>query len=388
VAHDALRGREQRLISRCRVEIDHRSGESEGETEDVSLSGLYVRTEVMLPVGDETDLRLHLPDGSIVALYARIAHVLSPDAARALGRHAGMGLELIGPDTTARGKLIEHLDTLRDEAERPARTVLSSVLLIAEPSPPLRARMKRCLEAAGFTVTAVASAMDALDACAQARPDAIIAASDMPAMTGTDLAYAMSEHLVLAEVPLILTGDDGDHGRLDAFRAGVRDYIPVPFLDEELVIRVHRIAAPAAATSPGLRGNLVDIGLGTLLSLLEFERKGGVLLVIRDSELARVFISDGKILKVETTVGTGEPKDRLMRVLDWRDGQFEFSPAEIGGRDELGLSVTQVLLEHARVRDEQQHQRASTESTDPAADPATDPAIEPLDDTGSSELSA
>jgi hypothetical protein len=41
-----------------------------------------------------------------------------------------------------------------------------------------------------------------------------------------------------------------------------------------------------------------------------------------------------------------------MRLLDWHDGQFEFSPAEITGRDEVGLSVTQILLEHARRRDE------------------------------------
>ncbi len=235
--------------------------------------------------------------------------------------------------------------------------------------------MQRSLEAAGFSVTAVGSAMEALDAAALVRPDAIIAAAAMAAMTGVDLAYAMSEHATLSEVPLVLVGDDGDLGRLEAFRAGVRDYIPVPFLDEELVIRLHRVATPWAVTSPGLRGSLVDIGLGTLLSLLEFERKSGVLLVLRTptgaagpgrdvrdvrdprdwnaSELARVFVSEGKILKVETTTSRGTPKDRLMHLLDWSDGQFEFSPAEIGGRDELALSVTQILLEHARMRDEQ-----------------------------------
>jgi hypothetical protein len=169
----------------------------------------------------------------------------------------------------------------------------------------------------------------------------------------------MSEHRLLSEVPLVLTGEDGDHGRLEAYRAGIRDYIPVPFLDEELVIRVHRVATPTQVTSPGLRGSLVDIGLGTLLSLLEFERKSGVLLVLRTSELARVFIADGKILKVEMTTGNRVPKDRLMRLLDWRDGQFEFSPAEIGGRDEVGLSVTQLLLEHARTRDEQRKSASS-----------------------------
>jgi CheY-like chemotaxis protein/Tfp pilus assembly protein PilZ len=366
------RSRDQRLVSRCRVELDHPLAAGEGETEDLSPSGLYVRTEAVLPVGDEVDVRLTLPDGAIVALYARVAHVLTPVAARALGRHAGMGLALIGPDTPARDRLCAHLASLRGEIASPGLSTTTRVIVV-EPSPPLRARMTRCLEDAGFVVTAVGSAMDALDACAGARPDELqvatpgrgpqaaidalidvmVAASDMPAMTGVDLAYAMSEHKLLSEVPLVLTGEDGDQGRLEAYRAGVRDYIPVPFLDEELVIRLHRVATPAQVTSPGLRGSLVDIGLGTLLSLLEFERKSGVLLVLRTSELARVFIADGKILKVEMTASNGIPKDRLMRLLDWRDGQFEFSPAEIGGRDEVGLSVTQLLLEHARTRDEQ-----------------------------------
>ncbi len=338
MAH-ARRGRDQRLVSRCRIELDHSSGTGEGETEDISPSGLYVRTETLLAVGDEADLRLTLPDGAIVALYARVAHILTPSAARALGRHTGMGLELIGPDTPAREKLCAHVDSLRSELVSPGLSTTTRVIVV-EPSPPLRDRMAGCLEAAGFKVTAVGSATEALDACAASRPDVVIAASAMPAMTGVDLAYAM-------------TGDDGDHGRLEAFRAGIRDYIPVPFLDEELVIRLHHVATPSPVANPGLRGSLVDIGLGTLLSLLEFERKSGVLLVLRTSELARLFVADGKVLKVETTTGYGPPKERLMRLLDWHDGQFEFSPAEIGGRDEVGLSVTQLLLEHARTRDEQ-----------------------------------
>ena len=341
-----------RLVSRCQIELDHPSGTGDGETEDLSASGLYVRTDMRLPVGEELDLRLTLPDGAIVALYARVAHVLKPSAARALGRHVGMGLELIGPDTPARQTLAAHLDSLRTEVAHPTMSTITPVIVV-EPNPPMRLRMTRTLEAAGFEVTAVASATEALDAGAISRPAAVVAAAIMPAMTGVDLAYAMSEHKVLSQIPLVLIGADGDLERLEAFRAGVRDYIPVPFLDEELVIRIHRVATPAQVTSPGLRGSLVDIGLGTLLSLLEFERKSGVLLVLRPHELARVFVAGGKILRLEMTTGGGRPKDRLMRLLDWHDGQFEFSPAEIAGRDELELSVTHALLEHARTHDEQ-----------------------------------
>src|SRR5262249_6815208 len=154
-------------------------------------------------------------------------------------------------------------------------------------------------EAAGFKVVLYDSPTSALAACADWRPDAVIAASTMGHMTGLDLAYAMSEHATLADVPLVLTGDDGDLARLAACRAGVRDFIPRPFLDEELVIRVHRIAAPATTLSQGLRGSLRDISLGTLLSLFEFERKSGILLLVKTDDIARLFVSNGRVLKVE-----------------------------------------------------------------------------------------
>ncbi|MBA2544469.1 MAG: DUF4388 domain-containing protein [Deltaproteobacteria bacterium] len=350
---NARRGRDQRLVSRCRVEFDRPSGSVEAETEDLSPRGLYIRTDALLPVGEETDLRLTLPDGDVLALFARVAHMLTPSAARALGRHPGMGFELIGPDTPARLKLRTHVDELKSEITNPGLSSTTQIIVV-EPSVPLRTRMARCLEDAGFKVSAVASATEAFEACAVWRPDAIVSASEMPGMSGIDLAMAMSEHSTLSDVPLILTGEDGDLGRLEAFRAGVRDYVPQPFLDEELVIRVHRIAAPAPAINPGLRGSLSDITLGTLLSLLEFERKSGVLLLLGNGEIARVFVAEGKCIKLESSVvnGAARPRDRLIKLLDWTEGQFEFSPMAIGGRDEIGVSTTQLLLEHARRYDE------------------------------------
>ncbi|HSD87522.1 MAG TPA: DUF4388 domain-containing protein [Kofleriaceae bacterium] len=354
------RGREQRLVSRCRVEFDRPSGAVEAETEDVSARGLFIRTDSLLPVGEETDIRLTLPDGTFLGLKGRVAHMLTPHAARALGRHPGMGFELIGGETSSRLKLRAHVDSIKVEITNPGLSTTTQAVIV-EPSAPLRARMTRCLEGAGFKVTAVATMPEALDACTQWRPDVIISAAILDSgMQGIDLAYAMAEHTTLSDVPLVMTGDEGDLARLEAFRAGTRDYIPRPFTDEEMVIRVHRVVAPVAPiANPGLRGNLVDIGLGTLLSLFEFERKSGILLLLRDGEIARLFVSEGKVLKVESSSGNGAPKQRLMQLLDWHAGQFEFSPCSIGGRDELNVSITQVLLEHARVHDEQTPDKTS-----------------------------
>jgi CheY-like chemotaxis protein/Tfp pilus assembly protein PilZ len=342
------------LVSRCRVEFDRPSGIVEAETEDMSARGLFIRTEALLPVGEETQIRLKLPDGTLLGLKARVAHMLTPSSARALGRHAGMGFELIDGETTSRLKLRAHLDSLRTEITSPGLSSTTQVIVV-DPSTPLRTRVSRCLESAGFKVIACEGVPEALEACDAWRPDVIVCAATIEdGMSGLDLAYAMSEHQSLSDVPLVLNGDDGDLQRLEAYRAGVRDYVPRPFLDEELVIRVHRVVAPVApVANPGLRGNLIDIGLGTLLSLFEFERKSGILLLLRNGEIARVFVSNGKVIKVEATSANGAPQQRLMMLLDWGDGQFEFSPCAIGGRDELGVTVTQILLEHARVRDEQ-----------------------------------
>jgi CheY-like chemotaxis protein/Tfp pilus assembly protein PilZ len=352
--------REQRLVSRCRIEFDRPSGPVEAETEDLSPRGVFIRTDSLLPVGEETDLRLTLPDGTFLALRARVAHMLTPHAAKALGRHPGIGMELIGGDSVSRLKLRAHVDSIRGEITNPGLSTTTQAVIV-EPSSPLRQRMVRCLEGAGFKIIAAASMPEALDACTQWRPDIIICAATLESdMSGVDLAYAMSEHATLADVPLVLTGDEGDLARLEAFRAGIRDYIPKPFLDEELVIRVHRVVAPVVpSANPGLRGSLVDIGLGTLLSLFEFERKSGILLLLRDGEIARLFVSEGKVLKVETNSTIGAQKQRLMSLLDWQAGTFEFSPCAIGGRDELHVTVTQVLLEHARNSDEQTPEKTS-----------------------------
>ncbi|HWO22138.1 MAG TPA: DUF4388 domain-containing protein [Kofleriaceae bacterium] len=349
----ARRGREPRLITRCRVEFDRPSGVVEAETEDLSARGLYIRTEALLPAGESTEVRVTLPDGTYLALRARVAHMLTPAAAAAIGRHPGMGFELVGPDSPSRRKLRAYLESLRTERTSPGLAGPSR-LVVVEPSEAMRGRLANALEAAGFRVDAVASAPEALQACATWRPDAVIAAAMMDGMTGVDLAYAMSEHATLSDVPLVLSGDEGDVGRLEAYRAGVRDYVPRPYLDEELVIRIQRLAAPVVAASVGLRGNLVDIGLGTLLSLLEFERKSGILILARTNELVRVHVADGRLLKIESGSGKGSPRERLLRLLDWRDGQFEFSPSVVTVRDEIGIgSVASLLLEHARRSDEQ-----------------------------------
>lgn len=318
------------------------------------MHGVFVRTDQFLPIGELTGVRLTLPDDRRLTFSARVTHIRLPAAARALGRHGGMGLELLGDKATF-AVLSQFLDTVRMDVSVPELT-LPTQAVIAEPNGELRGRLTSCLSAAGFQVSGFESAVEVIAACAVWRPDVVVAAAEMGPMNGVEFAHAMSEHRSLVDVPLLLIGEDAsDLARLAAYRAGVADFIPSPFLDEELVIRVSRFAAPVPTSTSALRGSLSDVGIATLLSLFEFERKSGILLVLRPGDLMRAFLAEGLILKVESADLALAARARVMRLLDWQEGRFEFTSCAVTLANEVGTSTTSLLLEHARLRDESTH---------------------------------
>ena len=349
--------REPRLITRCRVEFERLDQRIVAESEDLSRRGVFVRTEELLPVGAVTELTLTLPDDVKLRVISRVIHLLSPSAARALGRHVGMGFEFLESEAHGRSSLDEYLDDLLEEMTPPPMDVPQTMrVLIAEPSQPLLDRITAALDQAGYSVESFHDGADAYAAAVRTRPDIVVAAANMSGMDGWTLLKSLAANPHLVDVPVVFTSDDpSDMTRLQAYRLGVRDYITKPFIEEELVIRLHRlvmISPRGPSEAAMLRGSLIEISLPTLLSLLEFERKSGILLLLRDGDAARVFVAAGRVVKVESGAGAS-PKDRLMGLLDWTSGTFEFSSCDVIGSDEIGLSTAALLLEHARLRDEE-----------------------------------
>jgi CheY-like chemotaxis protein len=352
--------REPRLVTRCRVEFERMDKRISAESEDLSRNGVFVRTEELLPVGAVTEVKLTLPDGAQFRVIARVAHLLSPSAARALGRHIGMGFQFLETDSLGRDALVTYLELLIDELTPPPQPLPVGVrVVVAEPSPPLLERIAIALDQAGFVVEAFADGAEALAACAQA-PDVVVTAAEMEGLDGWTLFRTMAANPRLDHVPVVFISDDpSDMTRLQAYRLGVRDYITRPFIEEELVIRLARIVAVdprAAGESTMLSGSLTEISIPTLLSLLDFERKSGILLLLSDHrQAARLFVAEGRIVKVEAGDPDDPPLERLMMVLDWTHGSFEFTSCEVVGSDEIGVGTSALLLEHARIRDEQKH---------------------------------
>jgi len=349
--------REQRIVSRCEVEFDRLGRRVQAVSEDLSVRGVFVRTDDLLAVGAVVDLDLRLPDGVELRVGAKVIHLLTPAAARALGRRPGMGFEFVEQDPEARQRLINHLDRMNEEVVPRRLDPLShSFAVVADAGQPLLDRISNALTGIGFETLLFRSGAEALAACHELIPDVVVAALDMPSMDGLTLLGRLKTKQQLADVPVVLLSDDAsDFTRLLAYRLGVTDVVPKPFTDEELCIRVRRAAVESRRppAEPVLRGSLAEISVATLLSLFEFERKSGILTVKRDDHSARLFIAAGRVVKVDDGEAAHDPRTRVMNLLDWRIGRFEFNACEVIAGDELGLMTQQLLLEHARIRDEE-----------------------------------
>jgi hypothetical protein len=147
---------------------------------------------------------------------------------------------------------------------------------------------------------------------------------------------------------------DGGTGR---FKVGRALKTPPPLR----VSNGRESAMEARAPRTILKGEIENLGLPTLLTILDMERRTGMLLVHRQRTLGRIDVREGRIIKARiegTRRGDGNlaaGAEAVYLMLTWSDGQFELwqtDPAMVAGKDEVGESTTYLLMESARRVDE------------------------------------
>ena len=332
------------------------------EGADVSRGGIFIKTVRFLPLNAVIRLSIETPDGTAVPATCRIAFIRDQAASAASGKPAGMGLELV--DIADKDRPV--LDRLLEEKVAPASPPRFEAsegplrVVVVDDDARYRQMAAEPFKKRGDTVFTVSDGLEALAACLKDPPDAILSDVQMPRMDGWQLLRLVRARPSLASVPVVfLTTLSGESERLLGYQLGVDAYIPKPYEPSELLVRVHQIVrrarnsrtSPAARTT--LRGEIEHVGVSSLLSFLEMERKSGVLLVIA-GDVARLFFAEGRLLRAEIE-GESPPlpsRAAAMRILDAVAGQFEFAPQDVTEKDELGMSVTALLLEHAREKDE------------------------------------
>lgn len=101
-----------------------------------------------------------------------------------------------------------------------------------------------------------------------------------------------------------------------------------------------------------LTGALAHFGLPTVLTVLEMERRTGVLVVRGTDRTGRLTLRDGQVVHAEIRGEDLRGTDAVFELLGWVDGGFIFRVGEVSAANEVCLPTSMLLLEAARRADE------------------------------------
>jgi CheY-like chemotaxis protein len=248
------------------------------------------------------------------------------------------------------------------------------ILLLASDEP-TRAAVAGALTGRGYHITSFRDGEEALQHSLSDVPGVIIL--DVAA-THLDIAgfvRTLRTHPESALIPVLFLGDQAPvEEKIQGFQLGSDDFLSRPVDPREVELRVAvanklREKAESALrpkgpdspdfSSPGImtafRGTLDQIGLPSILSLVDMERKTGMLVLVLDpgKEKARLYFHNGNVVRANYDK-KDKPKNAelIYELLARTEGKFEFRNMVVDAKDEVRSPTAHLLLEGARLIDE------------------------------------
>jgi CheY-like chemotaxis protein len=232
----------------------------------------------------------------------------------------------------------------------------------------------------GHQVSLAGDAPSAFALASRIRPDAIVTTVTLPALDGWAWWERLRALPACSSTPIVFLLPSGD-GATDVAGAEARDHrLRKPFRVEDLERTIVTVlgddpvepATSESATTPpkphravdphkpsaghrplsALRGELDQITLSSILTVLEMERKNGILLVEHARETGRLFLRRGRIIRAAIDDPASSGAVAVYQMLTWGNGSFDFLAGDVGGVDEIQASTTYLLMEGARRLDE------------------------------------
>jgi len=231
-------------------------------------------------------------------------------------------------------------------------------ILLVDDDPCLRSLVAKVLARPHRTVDVATHGEEAIERIAERKPHLIITDVVMPRMNGWSFVRRLRAQPSTAFIPVIfMTALDDPKFRLRGFRIGADDFIAKPIDFDELERRVESVffRSHADRGGAGLSGDLSQFGLATPLTILELERKTGVLSVDRPPNHALLVVKEGRVVHAELgDRGPCDVLDCLCVTLAWGTGRFSFTEQAVNVKDAAAdiQPTTALLLDASRKLDE------------------------------------
>lgn len=235
--------------------------------------------------------------------------------------------------------------------------------------------LAKFLGEAGYEVHVAGEARAGFDQVRQLRPDCILCSVNLPDIDGFWVARRVrTEPTRVATTPfLFLTEADDTESRLQGLNVGADLYLTKPFRNDEVVAQVGALIdmanrlrqqrdsfsseAPTAggAGVAAFSGDVAQMSVATVLTLLELERRSGQLKVRGDAgQVALLELIEGKFASGALDAAPWAPAELLREVLRWKKGSFSFhgSPGRSSNDSGEQQKIGGLLLEAMRLEDE------------------------------------
>jgi two-component system OmpR family response regulator len=218
-------------------------------------------------------------------------------------------------------------------------------VLIIEGDEWLAALLGKSLGDAGYEVHYASGAKHGFDRVRELAPDCILCDVNLPDIDGFWVARRVrTEPTAVATTPfLFLTEEDDTESRLHGLHVGADLYLSKPLRNEEVVAQVGALIemanrlkkqregfsseGPASSRRSAFQGDIAHLSISTILTLLELERRTGVLKVkAEDGQRAELELADGTFVAVTLDGAPGDPTELLRALLRWKRGSFSFKP--------------------------------------------------------------
>ena len=216
----------------------------------------------------------------------------------------------------------------------------------------------------GYDVILASEALEGFQRVCQVEPDCIICDITLPDFDGYWVAKQVrAASARVAATPLLFLGPmDDDGSALRGLQIGADALVTKPFRMDEVIAQVDALVEMAkrvqkaratisqrpSAPTHALTGNIEEMSIVTVLTLLEMERRSGELRLASGELAATIELRSGY---ASGGAMKGEPKDLvsvLREVLSWKTGVFSFAlgpdvPAPERKRTIAGMLVEAVL---------------------------------------------
>jgi DNA-binding response OmpR family regulator len=236
-------------------------------------------------------------------------------------------------------------------------------LLIVDDDSSVHQLVRSMLRRNDYEVETQLFPVQALKKARESPPDLVVTDVLMPFMDGWTFVKNLRSSPSCALVPVIfLTSQSSTEDHIRGFRLGADDYVvketgfwDLPDRIARSLARKRELEAAIAPSTGVLKGKFDQIGLASLLTVLDLGKRGGVLRVrrVQPAEDGVLYLVEGRVHRADLRSQKEiHDRDAVYSLLGWSDGTFEFTADRLRVGDQMGMATTELLLEGARRIDE------------------------------------